>query len=461
MKPKLLGSLLLGAVLSLSFAISARPDGDRDRGPDGDRDRDHHSDWDGKWRDDVCRDSDHLEESRNAPVGLVGVIQIPGNPITSADITWADPGTERLYFADRSNSGVDIVDAEDDVFVGRVPGFAGPLTSGGGTSTTNGPGPNGVVVTPDRKLWAGDGNSLAGVADVDPNSANYLKLLTEVSTAIAACDDGVHHYCGRADELDYDPVHKVILIANNAPLALAAPHGAIDPYATFIDAKSFTVLGHVSFPGAGGLEQPKWDREKQRFLITVPGALNAGGTAVTLEPSIQVINPVSMKSEATYSIDCSAVAGTLSASITGLAIGPFQHILVSACGYPIVLTLNHSTHTIHVINVAKQVGGGDEVWFNPGDDRFYVTGRLNNDTTQSQQLGVIDAETGLLLQNVPQQGPLALSTRGKNPAAFPENNHIFDIQQISSSTTAATDDSVCAKVGFKATGCIAIFEHKE
>jgi hypothetical protein len=80
-----------------------------------------------------------------------------------------------------------------------------------------------------------------------------------------------------------------------------------------------------------------------------------------------------MKSEATYSIDCAAVAGTVSVSITGLAIGPFQHILVSACGYPIVLTLNSSTHTIHVISVSKEVGGCDEVWFNSGDDRFYKT----------------------------------------------------------------------------------------
>lgn len=437
--------LILAVVLLLGLAVTARSDRD-------DRDRDHH--------DQDCRESDHVEESRNTPVGLVGVIPIPGSPIASADISWADPGTERYYFADRSNMGVDIVDAEDDVFVGRVSGFAGPLSSGGGTATTNGPGPNGVVVTPDRKLWAGDGNSLAGVADVDPNSANYLKLLKEISTAIPACDDGVHHYCGRADELDYDPVHKIILVANNAPLALAAPHGPIDPYATFIDAKGLTVLGHISFPGAGGLEQPKWDRERQRFLITVPGALNTAGTAVTLEPSVHVINPVSMKSEATYSIDCAAVAGTLSASTTGLAIGPFQHILVSACGYPIVLTLG-ANGKIHVLNVVKQVGGGDEVWFNPGDDRFYVTGRLNNDSTQSQQLGVIDAETGAFLQDVPQTGLLPLSTRGKNPAAFAENNHIFDIQQISSSTTAATDDSVCAKFGFKATGCIAIFEHKE
>jgi hypothetical protein len=310
-------------------------------------------------------------------------------------------------------------------------------------------------VTPDRKLWAGDGNSRAQVADVDPNSLTYLHILKPggIDTSITACGAT----CGRADELGYDPKDKVILIANNAPTGT-------DPYASFINATSYAVTGHVSFPGAGGLEQPIWDREKQRFYITVPGNGTTdamGNLTVTLPPSIHVINPVTMKDEKTFSIDCAAVAGTVSDSITGIAIGPFEHILVSACGYPITLTLNYKTGKIHVLNVAKGVGGGDEVWFNPGDNRFYVTGRLNNDSTKSQQLGVIDAEDGSLLQTVPELGPLPLSTRGKNPAAFPENNHIFTIQSLSSSTTAATDDSVCAKVGFVNTGCIAIFEHKE
>ena len=90
------------------------------------------------------------QDNRNAPVSVVSAIVVPGNPITSSDIAWADSGTKRYYFADRSNFGVDVIDAVKDVWVGRVIGMAGPLPSGGGTSTTNGPGPNGVVVTPLR-----------------------------------------------------------------------------------------------------------------------------------------------------------------------------------------------------------------------------------------------------------------------------------------------------------------------
>jgi len=392
---------------------------------------------------------EHHEHNVKTPVGLVGVIPVPGNPVISADISWVDPGTERYYFADRSNFGVDIIDAEDNVFVGRVTGMAGPLPVGGGTATTNGPGPNGVLVTPNRHLWAGDGNSTVKIADVDPNSPTYLNIIGSTSTSIPACDNASAHYCGRADELGYDPKHRLILIANNAPLSTVAPHAPIAPYATFISAVSpYSVLGHVSFADAGGLEQPLWDAEIGRFLLTVPGKIGVSN------PSIAVINPTTMKVEKTYSLDCQMRAGNASVSTTGIALGPFQHVLVSACGFPIIL----DALTGHVFNDIKQVGGGDEVWFNPGDGRFYVTGADMSTTPPSlvQSLGVIDAQTSTWLQNVP-------DVRGKNPAAFAENNHIFTIVQITAAMVAApaTDNSTCAQFGFKGTGCVAIFEHTE
>jgi hypothetical protein len=138
----------------------------------------------------VPASADDQDNNRNAPVSLLSVIKVPDNPVTSADISWVDPVTERYYFADRSNFGVDIIDAEKGVWVDRVVGMAGPLPSGGGTSTTNGPGPNGVVVTPQKRLWAGDGNSTVQLADVDPDSKTYLHILQSVSTALPACDGG-------------------------------------------------------------------------------------------------------------------------------------------------------------------------------------------------------------------------------------------------------------------------------
>ena len=141
------GRTIVPLLLSLAFILplTLRADQDKNNGHD----------------DRGLGDDAHNKHELNTPVNLLGVIPIPGNPITSADISWVDPGTERYYFADRSNLGVDIIDAETNFFVGRVGGMAGALPSGGGTTTTNGPGPNGVLVTPNRKLWAGIGNRCA------------------------------------------------------------------------------------------------------------------------------------------------------------------------------------------------------------------------------------------------------------------------------------------------------------
>lgn len=396
------------------------------------------------------------DNNRNAPVSPLSAIFVPGNPITSSDIAWADPGTERYYFADRSNFGVDVIDAEKDTWVGRVIGMAGPLPSGGGTSTTNGPGPNGVVVTPMRRLWAGDGNSTTQLADVDPASPTYLQILNSVTTALPVCDGGTAttHYCGRADEIDYDPIHHIILIANPSPLSVTVPHVSIDPYATFINADPpYNVLGHITFAGAGGLEQPRWDHQTRRFLITVPGKA-IGATILTLA-SIQVINPTTMLSEKTYPLDCQAIASVTSVSVTGIVLRPNQHILTSACGFPVILTLDPQTTKVNVIKVVNQVGGGDQVWFNPGDGRFYVTGLDMTSPTGVQSLGVINAETSEWLQNVS-------DVRGKNPAAFRENNHIFTIVQINAAIAAGTspDNSICYTLfNLKGTGCVAVFRH--
>jgi hypothetical protein len=416
-------------LLSLAFILplTVRADQDKNNGHD----------------DRGLGDDAHNKHELNTPVSLLGIIPIPGNPITSADISWVDPGTERYYFADRSNFGVDIIDAETNFFVGRVSGMAGPMSSGGGTTTTNGPGPNGVLVTPNRKLWAGDGNSTVRVADVDPDSANYLNIIGSIDTSTAECDTGTAHYCGRADELGYDPKDHIILVANNAPLSPVAPHGPVSPYATFISAiPPYQVLGHVTFAGAGGLEQPLWDRQLHRFWLTVPGG--PGGS-----PQIARIDPISMMVDNAYTLNCQALTGIAGANITGIALAPFEHLLVSACGRPIIL----SALTGHVFNVITQVGGGDEVWHNPGDDRFYVTG-ASNAVPPVQSLGVIDSETSTWLQNVP-------DLRGKNPAAFPENNHIFTIVQIPATSVAspAADDSVCTQFGLRGRGCVAVFGH--
>jgi hypothetical protein len=393
----------------------------------------------------LAQSSAARERNNKAPIELAGVIAIPGNPLVTSDIVWVDPGTKKFYFADRSNFGVDVIDAENNLFVGRISGFAGPQTSRGDpnanatTPPPNGEGPSGVLVTPDKKLWASDGNSIVRVADVDPTSPNYLHIIKSISTAIPDC--GPH--CDRADELGYDATDHIILVANNQPLAAMAttPPTPSNPYATFISGDTYQVLGHVTFVGATGLEQPVWVPALHRFFITVPGYRNTGGSNNGFA-EIAVIDPKTMKVERTLK------PGNCHAS--GEVLGPSQHLLLT-CGGPVILNAANGK----VISTITQIGGGDEDWYNPGDGRFYFTS-ADKSTPPVDSLGVVDAQTGAWLQNVPDPG-------GRQAAALPENNHIFTLVRVTAAMIRdpSTDHTTCSLFGFRGTGCIAVFVHSD
>ena len=421
----------------------------------------------GDDQDRACRDDgENHEHNVNTPLKLIGVIPVPGNPIISADIAWVDPGTEAYYLADRSNAGVDIIDVETNFYVGRVGGMVGVVGAADGTTANNGSGPNGVVVTPGRRLWAGDGNDTLVVADVNPDSPTFLNILKSINLAVtdpsspSFCDDGTKngHWCGRADEIGYDTRHHVILIATPGPrspkVTATCNHCLVDPYAMLVSADPpYAILKTFSFPvaNAGGLEQPLWDPGLNRFWLTVPGTAIQG-------PRIVRIDSTKLTIDKTITLNCTALGGSGS-SITGIALAPFQHLLVSACGFPVDVSAISGNAKI----ITKKVGGGDEVWYNPGDGRFYVTGR---DAANVQDLGVIDAERDALLQLIPvSAGPLVpvgtALTAGRNPAAFSENNHVFVDTPVNATIAAdpTKDDSTCTKFGVIGRGCIAVYAH--
>jgi hypothetical protein len=334
----------------------------------------------------------------STPLNLIALIPIPGaNPVASTDITWVDQLRGRLYLADRSNFGVDIFDAVNDLYVGRVTGFVGPA----GVVGTGGP--NGVLVTEDNQLWVGDGNNLVRVVDLNQDPPTITQTIS-----VGPITDS------RADELGYDPLDRIILIAT--------PRGR---YATFISADTFQVLGKVTFDDASGLEQPIYDAQLHRFLLTVP----AGTTSY-----IAVIDPIKMTVTKKYQLgNCGAA---------GLVLGQGQRLLAS-CAKPIILNAIDG----HIIKTITQVGGGDQIWYNGGDGRLYVAGADANGQTS---LGVIDVNSATWLQNVP-------VTRGKNPSAYEVNNHVF--VTVTSPAATAADITLCAANGLDHRGCMAVYSH--
>jgi hypothetical protein len=181
--------------------------------------------------------------------------------------------------------------------------------------------------------------------------------------------------------------------------------------------------------------------EQRRFFISVPGYSNNRGSNGGFG-ELAVIDPKSMK------VEKSLKPGNCHPSAE--ALGTSQHVLVS-CGAPVVLSATDGK----IISTITQIGSGDENWYNPGDGRFYFT---SNDKSIPPVLsvGVVDAETGAWVQNVPDPG-------GRQAAALPQNNHIFTLVRVTAAMVKdpSSDKTTCSQFGFKGTGCIAVFGHSE
>jgi DNA-binding beta-propeller fold protein YncE len=336
--------------------------------------------------------------SGQAGYSLLTTIKIPNVPHTppwAFDISWIDPVTRTYYLADRTNAAVDTVDVERDTFTGFI--AKGHFRGFTGDNDTSGP--NGIL-TLGAQLWAGDGDSSVKLIDLASG-----QVVRTISTSFTD-SQGVFHGVKRADELCFDARNDLIAIANDAD---------DPPFVTFISTETQEVVGHILFPGAGGLEQCAWDPDTSRVLQNVPStAAHPGGEVVAIDPKRMTIVKV-------YPVEGCEPAG--------MALGPHHNLLLGcssdaiADGFP-AKSLVMDAQTGHIIATITQVGGSDQVWFNPGDNRYYLAARGMTSNglksgTPTPVLGVIDAETNTWVTNVP------TGTNSHSVAADPVTNRIF------------------------------------
>src|SRR5438445_12219529 len=140
--------------------------------------------------------------SAKKPVKLLGGIYLPGNPLRF-DISWVDQATGRYYLAESGNGGVDVIDAENDLFLGRITGFHGLGLPDDPCGPIEGMGPSGVLVTPNNKLWTDDARGTVKVFDLtkaEPPFNNVSPIAT-ISTG-AMC---------RADEIGLDRRDQILI----------------------------------------------------------------------------------------------------------------------------------------------------------------------------------------------------------------------------------------------------------
>jgi hypothetical protein len=343
----------------------------------------------------------------DGPVTLLHVIPIPGfsdlsDPAhphaASFDIGWTDRG--KFYFSDRGPTAtaygdcggrVDIIDAQNDTLTGFICGFVGNR----GPSSISGP--DGILVLHRHgrtELWVGDGDSTVKV--VDPDAQVIVDTISTGGTK-------------RADELAYDSKHHIIMVTNpdDDP-----------PFLTFISQETHEVLGKLFFDGISapkatdGLEQPVFDKSTKKFYQNVPETPeNEGG-------EIDVIDPVRMVVTDRFPASDSNVG---KCNAHGLDLGPDHHLILGCANRGVnTSSIVMDDRDGSLVATITQVGGSDQVWFNKGDDRYYLAAsNCNVKVCGGPVLGVIDAETNQWIENVP------TATGAHVVAVNPRNNHIF------------------------------------
>ena len=337
------------------------------------------------------------------------------------DISYVDPKIGLYVLSDRTNASVDFFNPRDDTFIGRVGGFAGSL------ATTSITGPDGVTIVGDKEVWAGDGDSTVKVIDI----ASF-QLVTSISTGGKF----------RCDEMSWDSADHILAVANNAD----SP-----PFVSFINTDTRTVVGKIVFDGTNGtpdatttgIEQSQWSPKTGLFYVSVPQIFPTDAT----QGGIAVIDPSSRSVTAVYPVS--------NCSPAGLSLGPDNQAIIGCSASfgssPNVLTQSLVIDLIsgRVVAAIPEVGGSDEVWYDPASNHYYLAARNNADQTGTitPVLGTIDAKSNVF------DGNVATSTSAHSVAADKVSHHVF--VPIGFPAAGASDPTNPCPVVSK--GCIAVY----
>ena len=343
----------------------------------------------------------------------VATIDIPGNKLEQFDIGYVDSEAGRYYVTDRSNAAVDIFDTRKFAYVGRVEGFVGLKYNPDKRPAIVLSGPNGLAFDATQKqLWAADGDSTVKVIDV---AANPPKIIASISTGGQK----------RADELGVDSRDGVVLVGNNADKP---------SFVTFISTKGdHAVLAKIEMPDASdGIDQPLYVPQTGLFYASVPiwkEDKKKGGLAVFDPKTLKMTKLIPIE-------ECNPL---------GLAQGPGTKVIVG-CGagsktrtpeLPNPITVIIDVATEKVVKVIRELGGQDEVWYNPTARQYYTASR---DLPSGPVLGVINADTDTFVESIP------TGENAHSVAADAKNNAIF--------VPLTAPNAACAN------GCIGVYQIK-
>jgi hypothetical protein len=407
----------------------------------------------------------------NTQTKCVTAMTIPGHPIISFDISWVNPDRAEYYLGDRSTSGIDIFDTHALKFKRTITGFAGIVLNAAKTAVDNNhSGPAGVV-SHGRWLYAGDGNSTLKVIDLNAPTASAIKQTLSTGGTT------------RVDEMAITGDGQLLIVANNAedpPFAtLFFANGDAAVSNTFAITK-ITVDPTIIVKGNGqSLEQPAWDPKTQRFYTSIPwiannppgcnansntGPVTCDGGLLVTDPD----NPTPVQGLYNPVTNTGVIALTVCGP-NGATVGVNDNLLLGCtpgnnANNKTTLVINATTHNTASVN---GITGSDEVYFNKGDNRYYLGASkafkpAGSTLGSGAVLGVVDG-TSVLVETIPQ------SSGSHSVAADSRRNLIFvpNIYTRPAGTIPAGDANTIgggtATVGEllcgTADGCIAVYRH--
>jgi YVTN family beta-propeller protein len=270
------------------------------------------------------------------------------NRTLRGDIMIVDQDAHRLYFTDNTAGGLDVFDvsAKQAVYLRTI--ATKPTTAHGVTLVKN-----------LNKLFVSLVDSSVVTIDINPQSPTFYTIIGTVNTGGK----------GTADEMDYDPVHNKLYVAN-----------ADDGIIAVIDGKTNQLIKKFDNVGPT-LEQPRYNAKDGMIYVNSTEAnqiIQFDPATDTLVKKIDVIDPTNP---------------------TGLAINPTTNKALLGCSNK---TKQHLTvwdfTTQKVASTTDKAGSADVTLYDPVANVYLAA---CSGFTCGPVVAILDGTTGNFITNVP------------------------------------------------------------
>jgi len=306
----------------------------------------------------------------NSGPQVKSTLAVPGisaSVVYSFDLGQVDQATGLYYVTDRTNKSIDVVDTKTGLFAMQFKqAFAG-CNSGSPTKPTPLPtcaganndmsGPDGLDIV-GQNLYVGDVNALW---ILDKTTGAVVKKITIPSSPTFL----------RADEGCFDADHNLY--------GISTP-GAEHPFMTFVDTVTQSIVATVimddsSGANSAGLEACAYDHTTGKFFVNNDGSTaNPRGEMDGIPASAIVAAKPGPVTLTFASIPGISVYPLGACDPTGLALGPGKDIGAMCrqgnIGEP--LTFQILDRTNGSVLASLNIGGGDQITYDPVSNRWYL-----------------------------------------------------------------------------------------